>query len=228
MRRLLRSEGVVRASSALLAAYLKFCYATMRWTIEGEDVIARAQSDLSVRTIVCFWHSRISLCARAWRNASSPKQINALVSNSKDGDFIADILMRMGFPSVRGSRTRENSLGEKGGSAAFREILRDLKDGRAQGITPDGPAGPARVMGEGAPAIARLSGGEVLFLGMACKPCLRARSWDETVIPLPFARGAIVWRGPATAARDSDPALLAKDWTDRLNAATDEAEALVA
>lgn len=226
MKRLIRSAPVQALLAAILSGYLKFVYATSRWTVEGEDILTAAQRLDGQGVIVCFWHSRISLCARAWRNARSPKQIRALVSHSADGDFITDVLGKLGFPSVRGSRADARSTGDKGGGAALREMVKALKAGGAQGITPDGPKGPARIMGEGTVMLAQLSGAKTLFLGMAFSPCLRARSWDQTVFPLPFGRGAIVWMGPAGAARGEDSAAVAAKWTELLDAATERAEAL--
>lgn len=227
MKRVMRAGPVQSFLAWILSGYLRFVYATSRWQVDGADIVKAAQEDPDNGAIVCFWHSRISLCAKAWDNRTSPKQCKALVSNSKDGDFITDVLGRLGFPSVRGSRAREGRAADKGGAQAFREILRDLKAGGAQGVTPDGPKGPALVMGEGAPMLARMSGANVLFLGMAFSPCIRAKSWDRTVFPLPFGKGAIVWRGPVTAGRDDDPAGLAEDWGAKLIAVTDMAEEMV-
>ena len=68
----------------------------------------------------------------------------------------------------------------------------------------------------------------MLLVGLAAKPCIRLNSWDRGVLPVPFAKGAIVWDGPLAASRLDDPALLAVDWAARLTAATARAEALLA
>jgi hypothetical protein len=82
-------------------------------------------------------------------------------------------------------------------------------------------------MQPGAATLAKVTGAPVLILGLACRPCLRARSWDRTVVPLPFSRGALVWDEPVYARRDDDVDVLVADWTARLNAATARAEALL-
>jgi hypothetical protein len=66
------------------------------------------------------------------------------------------------------------------------------------------------------------------MVGIAARPCLRLNSWDRTVIPLPFSRGAMVWDGPLHALGADAPAALAPDWEARLSAVTDRAEALLA
>jgi lysophospholipid acyltransferase (LPLAT)-like uncharacterized protein len=225
VKKILRSRGVQRFAAALLAGYLKLCYATMRWTFEGIEMIEAAKLRPE-GLMVCFWHARISLSGHAWQNSRTPKTIYGLVSRSNDGDFITDTMERLGFPNKRGSRAH-GADADKGGAQAFRDMVRSIKAGNGQAMTPDGPRGPAEVMGEGAPTLARVTGVPVYFLGMASKPCVRINSWDRTVVPLPFSRGAIVWGGPVSAGRDDDLATLAADWSGRLNAATERAEALV-
>ena len=105
----------------------------------------------------------------------------------------------------------------KGGASAFRETLRWLGKGGGIAITPDGPRGPAEQMGDGPKTLARLSGAPVLLVGMAASPAIRLSSWDATLIPLPFGRGALVWRRVA----------LDEDWSAGLSELTRRAEALV-
>jgi lysophospholipid acyltransferase (LPLAT)-like uncharacterized protein len=64
-------------------------------------------------------------------------------------------------------------------------------------------------------------------VGLAAKPCIRLGSWDNTMIPLPFAKAAMVWDGPAGAGRGDDPDQLVEAWADRLSAVTRRAEQLV-
>jgi lysophospholipid acyltransferase (LPLAT)-like uncharacterized protein len=66
-----------------------------------------------------------------------------------------------------------------------------------------------------------------MMVGLACKPCIRLGTWDTAVVPLPFAKGAMVWDGPLYADNKSDLVALASDWAARLSAVTDRAEQLV-
>ncbi len=47
------------------------------------------------------------------------------------------------------------------------------------------------------------------------------------MIPLPFAKAAMVWDGPTGAGRGDDPDQLVESWADRLSAVTRRAEQLV-
>ncbi len=78
--------------------------------------------------------------------------------------------------------------------------------------------------------LAAMSGSPVLMLGLAARPCIRLDTWDTMIIPLPFARGAIVWEPPITLER-ADAAggveHLQREWAERLTAATERAEAML-
>jgi hypothetical protein len=82
----------------------------------------------------------------------------------------------------------------------------------------------------GTATLAGMSGAPVLLVGLACEPCIRLKSWDAGMLPLPFARGAIVWDGPFTAPRTSDTDAighLTDAWGQALDAVNDRAEALL-
>lgn len=225
MKKFIRAAAVQRFLARVFAGYLRIIYATQRWTIEGAD-LADAAKARQGPTILCLWHSRIPISPPTW-DPRTAKSLKILISRSSDGEFITLTMNALGYGSIRGSRAREDSVGDKGGAQAFREMLRWLKDGNAMAVTPDGPRGPAEVMGEGVPTLARLTGAEVILAGIACKPCSRGRSWDRTVFPLPFGRAALVWDGPLRAGREDDPFELGEAWGERLRAVTARAEALV-
>lgn len=227
MKQLVRAEVVQKTLAALFSGYLKFVYATLRWTREGDERPVHVWKT-GGGAILCFWHSRIPLSPCSWELKRGAQDMRALISRSADGEFIALTMEKIGFPAIRGSRKKlSNPTKEKGGSEALREMVRWVKGGGGVAITPDGPKGPANVMGEGTPVLAKLTGAPVLMVGLACKPCLRLPSWDRTVLPLPFGRAAMVWDGPVTLDKDADNAAIAAEWTERLNAVTERAEVLL-
>jgi lysophospholipid acyltransferase (LPLAT)-like uncharacterized protein len=226
MKGLFRSRAVQGTLAFLLAAWLKLCISTTRWTHENIEA-AEGVWDAKGPVIVCFWHARISISPACWPldRAQEPR---ALISLSRDGEFIAHAVARLGFPAIRGSSTKATKDGgkEKGGAVAFRDVLRWLKSGGGIAITPDGPRGPAEQMAEGAALLAKVSKAPVLLVGLACNPSRRLKSWDRAVIPFPFGKGAIVWDGPIRDVGD-DTAELRAEWARRLTAATERAEDLV-
>ena len=60
------------------------------------------------------------------------------------------------------------------------------------------------------------------------RPSRRLNTWDRTVLPLPFGRGAVVWVGPLFVGETDDEEAIRRDWQDRLLAADSRAEALIA
>ncbi len=224
-----RSPRVRSAAVAAVAAGVRFALQTIRWTAEGEEqVLPLVNSGQGV--IVCYWHASLALSPMAWRQEWRDAQpVGALISRSRDGQLIADVVERMGVTVIRGSRAASaERAGDKRGAGALRDMARWVNGGGVIVITPDGPRGPARVMSEGPFQLARLTGAPVVLLGFAARPALRLRTWDTMWLPLPFGRGACVVDGPHQVARDDDADATVADWQTRLNAANARAEALVA
>ncbi|HYC69173.1 lysophospholipid acyltransferase family protein [Brevundimonas sp.] len=219
----LRNPVIQSVLAWLLAAWMRVCFATIRWTHENQPVAEEVWKQ-GGGVLAVFWHSRIGLSPACWPlDRATPAK--ALISLSADGEFIAKAVARQGFPAVRGSSANKDKADRaKGGSQALRDGLRQLKAG-ALAITPDGPRGPARQMAEGLPLMARLSGVPALFIGLSCNPAIRLSSWDKAVLPLPFGRGAIVW-DLARYPEGGDIAEVTADWTRRLDAVEARADAL--
>jgi len=219
----LRNPAIQACLAWLLAQWMRFCFATIRWTHENSQ-LAEQVWDRGGGVLCAFWHSRIGLSPACWPlgRAQSAK---ALISLSPDGQFIAKAVDRLGFPAIRGSSANKDKKDRaKGGSQALRDGLKQLKIG-ALGVTPDGPRGPVRQMAEGVPLMARMSGVPVLLIGLSCNPAVRLGSWDRAILPLPFGKGAIVWDRVDYPA-EADLAEVSRDWAARLTAVEARADAL--
>ena len=219
----LRNPAIQSILSHVLAGWMSFCFSTIRWTYEGRAHAEQVWAD-GGGVLCAFWHSRIGLSPACWPlDVAQPAK--ALISLSPDGQFIAKAVALQGFPAVRGSSANKDKADRaKGGTQALRDGLKQLKVG-ALAITPDGPRGPVRQMAEGLPLLSKLSRAPVLFIGMSCHPAIRLNSWDRALLPLPFARGAIVYdldRYP----EGEDAATVALAWTDRLTAVEARADAI--
>lgn len=226
MKAFFRAPAVQAVLGLILAGYLKLALNTLRWQVEGGEIPAGVW-ERGGPVICCFWHGRIALTATSWPHhlvrAGKAQEPRALISLSPDGAFIAGAMARLGFPAIRGSSVKASDTAKpKGSVAAFREALRWLATGGGLAISPDGPRGPAQRMADGAMKLAERSGAPIILLGLACEPAIRLKSWDRTVIPLPFGRAARVWSGPYVASETPKDVLEA-----RLTAVTDRAEALV-
>ena len=226
MKALFRSPAVQGFLTAVLVAYLRVTYRTLRWRREHED-LAEAVWDAGGPVVCCFWHSRILISPPCWplNRAQEPR---ALISLSKDGEFIARAVDQIGFPAIRGSSQKKTAPDKvKGGGDAMRDGLKWLRGGGGIAIPPDGPRGPAEIMQAGAPVLAQITNAPVLFMGLACEPAITLGGWDNGKVPLPFARAAVVW-GRTDAPRATPGAELAADWSVQLSNLTRRAELLAA
>lgn len=127
--------------------------------------------------IVSFWHYSILYAFYHMRHESAV----AMVSASKDGEYIARLAAQFGFASVRGSRNRR-------GLQAMKELIRHLDEGRHVALVADGSQGPALKVQPGAVLLASKSGSPILPITWSASHYWTAPSWDRLVIPKPFSR----------------------------------------
>ncbi|MDF1613409.1 lysophospholipid acyltransferase family protein [Desulfurivibrio dismutans] len=104
-----------------------------------------------------------------------------MVSASDDAELLSGALRLMNAELVRGSRNR-------GGVAALKGMIAQVKNGANAGIIADGSQGPARIAQAGAVLLASRTGAPILPSAWAADRCWRLRSWDRTMIPKPLAR----------------------------------------
>lgn len=150
--------------------------------------------------IFTFWHNRIFLMPHLFRKFWMPRghhNVAVLVSRSKDGQFLSDILASFKLRCVRGSSSR-------GGKEALLELTRLVQDGFDVGITPDGPRGPRYILQPGCIALAQLTGAPIVPLSYDVTNKITLKSWDAFMIPLPFSRCTVTVGKPLTVPRDAD------------------------
>ena len=119
-----------------------------------------------------------------------------MISRHRDGEFIARVVERLGFTTVRGSSTR-------GGAAAIHEFVRDFP-ARPWVVTPDGPKGPRGAVKPGLVRLAAATGRCIQPLVGAARPAKVFASWDRFVLPLPFARVVVHFGEPMAVPPDVD------------------------
>jgi hypothetical protein len=195
MKTLLRSPFMQSLLTMLSAAYLRAIIRTVRWRF-GNRAIADPLMAAPEGFILMAWHGRIVTMAGLFRELGE-RRLRAMISLSRDGEFITRAAEMVGVPAIRGSVS-------KGGAVALRQALDALGGGEIVLMFPDGPRGPNQTMAGGPVQLARMAGAQVLLVGLASRPCLRFRSWDEAAIPLPFARCAAVVAGPFHVPKDAD------------------------
>jgi lysophospholipid acyltransferase (LPLAT)-like uncharacterized protein len=175
--------------------------------------------DLSSRRVpilFALWHGRMFLSIQVHRNEG----IATMASLSKDGEIIARWLERNGYVVARGSTSR-------GGGAAFKEMVRSMRSGRAAALTVDGPRGPARVVQPGVVELARLTGAWILPITFSSARPRFLRSWDRYLVPLPFSENVVAYGEPFLVPPDMTGGEAAGKIADAIDAATWEADDIV-
>jgi len=152
---------------------------TIRFEIEDRGKILQAA--VSERFIGAAWHNRLLLLPFAIRRFITQRQGAALISASRDGAWLANLVHRFGFSVVRGSSSRK-------GAAAMLQLADVIASGHDVVITPDGPRGPAYRPGGGIILLAQKTGARIVPLNLEFSACWRLRSWDRFILPRPFTR----------------------------------------
>lgn len=199
------SSFIHRVVGRIVGAYMLFCGWTTRWTRVNEAG-ARAAWAAGKPLIVCYWHGRIMQSHVGWRQSEGAPRTLMLISQSKEGEAIAQACMMVGLDVVRGSTDKAHK--RKGGAEALRAMVKTLRAGGSVAITPDGPKGPRMRVQPGVIQLARLSGASMICLGWSTRPRKAFNSWDRFMLSIPFSRGAYVWSDLLSVPRDADDAAL--------------------
>ena len=194
VKRVTRSDSVRGALCWLGAQYIRLVRATGYWRVEGGQIPAAFWRE-DKPFILAFWHGRIMMMPYCWPRGET---IRMLISQHRDGQFIARTVAHFGIDTVAGSSS-------KGGSAALRSMLRSLKQGECVGITPDGPRGPRMRASDGIVHVARMSGVPVIPCGFSARRRKVLGSWDRFTVAAPFSKGVFVWGEPILVPPDATP-----------------------
>lgn len=180
----------------LLCAWLiKAWFSSCRLSVHGKKNREKAEG-LNKPIIGTFWHYGIAGQFYVLRNESS----TALVSASKDGEYIARLAGHFGLNTVRGSRN-------KGGISALKGLLKVLRSGSNVGIVADGSQGPPRVVQAGSILLASKTGAPILPMVWSASQYYTVSSWDRTVIPRPFSRMHFFYGEPLMVPEKLTPSL---------------------
>ena len=162
---------------------LKVWARTMRYEVDDRAGVLRMP--LSERFIAALWHNRLLLLPHLLKRFAPDRQGAALISASRDGNILADLVRRFGFDVVRGSSSRQ-------GATAVLQLADVLASGRDVVITPDGPRGPAYQIGPGLAFLSQKSGVPVLPINMEYSSYWRLKNWDRFILPRPFSTVRII------------------------------------
>lgn len=139
----------------------------------------------TIHAIYTFWHCLMLIPAFVGRN----KNIQVLISQHSDGEYIAQVIKRLGFGVIRGSTTR-------GGARAVKGMVDKIREGYPVAITPDGPRGPRCIVQSGCIYLSQKTGLPIIPATIGLSHYWKLPSWDEFRIPKPLSRALIMYGDP--------------------------------
>ena len=156
---------------------------TIRYEIEDRPGIIAGR--LKGPVIAALWHNRLLLLPYLVKRLVPDRKGVALISASRDGAILADLVQRFGFEAVRGSSSRQ-------GASAILQLAEVLKSDRNVMITPDGPRGPAYQIGAGLAYLSQMTGVPVLPVNLEYSSYWRLKNWDRFILPRPFSKVRLI------------------------------------
>ncbi len=163
---------------ALLLKFIKTCLLRVEY-IDPNNVLQDARGVISVT-----WHNRLLFFPVIFPPATR-KRTMAVVSPSRDGQYIVDLISHFGIKSLRGSSSKQ-------GARAQRAAFKALEEGYNVSFTPDGPRGPKYRMSRGPIHLASKTGHSIVPVSINVSRYWALKSWDGFQIAKPFAKLTLI------------------------------------
>ena len=190
-------------------AAVRLLYSTWRIRIVGSGGFERYRAKRQP-LVFSLWHGELLPLVVHHRG----DHVAVLISEHRDGESIARVATRLGMHTVRGSTTR-------GAMRALLGLVNALHEGYDIAVTPDGPRGPAHRVAPGILIAAQRAKAPIVTVAVRASRAWRLRSWDQFMIPKPFATVTFAYGDPvlvdAVNAREAGEAL---EWLEGLMHAT--------
>lgn len=171
--------SLVPLTSVVFSAWAK----TLRMECHGDFQSMLDLQQKGQPFIIALWHGELfPLIAIQF---SYDLNLAIMVSQSKDGEFIARLLEGLGHKTVRGSSSR-------GGVRALLQAKRLMEREKRIGcFTVDGPRGPRHNVKDGVIYLAQKAGAKILPMRAYVEKCKVFDSWDKFILPYPFSKYAV-------------------------------------
>jgi len=163
----------------LIVFYLRIVKFTTFWNVINKG-------DKENANLFIVWHNRTLICLLGIDKIVGNNKVNSIVSPSKDGNFLSDLMASFGHKVILSSK--ESGTGTKG----LRIAIDLLNQGKQVVITPDGSRGPRYHLKKGTGFLLKKSASRYYIFSLNFKRRILMNSWDKMIIPLPFNRGVIM------------------------------------
>ena len=193
---------------------------TFRVESVGEDRV-EALRKKGQRIVYVFWHGRQFLLVRYMSN----RNICIMSSTSRDGRLQAHILKKFGYEIVYGSSSKTPIRALVGS-------IQKMRAGYAVAFAVDGPRGPFHKVKPGALFLAKKTDALIVPATFSAHPAIiLKKTWDQYMLPKPFARAVVIFDKPFRPSSHVDETIIQKESVfleSALNRITEQADALVA
>ncbi|MCB2153859.1 DUF374 domain-containing protein [bacterium] len=153
------------------------------WRIEWEtpDFIEEIRPKHPSRVIAVLHGHQLQFLGTHLKMGKRRIPSATMVSPSRDGQLLGDVISRFGATTVSGSSKSR-------GAAGLIELIKVVREGLVGLIAVDGPRGPRAVPRPGILTLAKQSEARLYTVVMLSAPAVRFKSWDRTELPMPFAK----------------------------------------
>lgn len=155
---------------------LRACFFTCKTTYHNRK-ISQELLDSQESLVGAFWHYSIVYTLYNERK----NKYTAMVSASKDGEYIAQLIKCFGMDVVRGS---SNKYGLK----ALKKLIKVVGGGSKAAIVADGSQGPPLKVQAGVILLASKTGSPIVPVVWSANRYFSFGSWDRLSIPKPFSK----------------------------------------
>lgn len=174
---------------------LYYLLRVIKWTLRVKTIKSDKIDD-DKTYIFGVWHQKVSFAVLF---LTYLKKKTSLVSPSRDGEVLEQVLKGFGYDVIRGSS-------RDGGVRALLKIVKMIKNGYTYGTALDGPMGPIFKVKPGAIYAASKTGVEIIPMGGAYKnKYVFEKAWDKFHFPMPFTKTVVVFGDPIKIPKDANP-----------------------
>lgn len=190
------SPAARRAAVRLLSWLLRGLFGTLRPEYVQRQLEQQAHGGRRP-ILFAFWHGRMLYFLKLYEYLGA--RVTVLVSQSRDGELVAQLLSCFGFQTARGSTSR-------GGARGLLAVVNKVRSGMHACFTPDGPRGPRFQVQPGLVMVAKRTGAPILPMTFGAQWKRVLASWDAFLLPLPFSRVVVVYGEPIYVPADASAA----------------------
>jgi lysophospholipid acyltransferase (LPLAT)-like uncharacterized protein len=180
----IRTLATTKVFNKIIFWIIHLYCATLRLAVVNEK---QWLNDLARGTpiLLCAWHQQFFPAIRHFKEYGK-YQPSLMISQSRDGEIIANIARQSGWHAVRGSSSRD-------GGIALKEMTVRLKQYGLAAHILDGPRGPAGQVKPGIITLAHAANAVVVPVFVKPEKAWYFNSWDRFMLPKPFSRVTITF-----------------------------------